>query len=106
MEHPGQHNEVHIRQANADDIPFIRSLSERFASVGTPTWRDPAKMQQFHQHTVDEASSAITLPVSLVMIAKARDGTRLGCIFTDPLLFLSKCLSLRIEEVIYCPTSL
>lgn len=82
MEHLDRLDEVHIRQANADDIPFIRSLSERFASVGTPTWRDPAKMQQFHQHSVDEASSAIGLPGSLVLVAEDRDGTRLGFIYT------------------------
>jgi GNAT superfamily N-acetyltransferase len=81
MEHPDQDNEVHIRIANADDIPFIQSLSERFASVGTPTWRDPTKMQQFHQHTITEASSAIALPGSLVLIAETRDGTCLGFIY-------------------------
>ncbi len=81
MEHHDQPDEVHIRPANTDDIPFIHSLSERFASVGTPTWRDPTKMQQFHQHTVTEASSAINLPGSLVLIAETNDGTRLGFIY-------------------------
>lgn len=73
-----------LRRANADDSSFIRSLSERFARVGTPGWRDPAKMEQFHQRSGEEVCAAMGDPASLVLVAQARDGTRLGFLYVIP----------------------
>jgi ribosomal protein S18 acetylase RimI-like enzyme len=81
MEHIREQREIGIRQASTDDIPFICSLAERFARVGTPAWRDPTQMWQFHQRGVEEASVAINTPDSLVLLAEDRNGTRLGFIY-------------------------
>lgn len=82
MELPNQQDSASIlRRANADDSSFIRSLSERFARVGTPGWRDPAKMERFHQRSGEEVCAAIGDPASLVLVAQARDGTLLGFLY-------------------------
>jgi ribosomal protein S18 acetylase RimI-like enzyme len=81
MEYVWEEGEIGIRQANADDIPFIRSLAERFARVGTPRWRDATQMWQFHQQGVEEAGAAINTTDSLVLLAEDRNATRLGFIY-------------------------
>lgn len=82
MKLPDEQNPTYIiRRANADDLSFIRSLSERFAHVGTPAWREPAKMWQFHQRFGEEVSMAIDDPASLVLLAQERGGMRLGFIY-------------------------
>ncbi len=71
--------EIHIREKTADDIPFLRSLTARFAQVGSPPWRDPAKMWEFHERST-EATIAASPPGSLALIAEDRQGVRLGFI--------------------------
>ena len=71
-------DEIRIRLATADDIPFVQSLAERFARAGTPLWRDPAQMWQFHQRSIQEVSAAISNPDDLVLIAEDAQGLRLG----------------------------
>ncbi len=44
MHHEITQDEICIRLATAGDIPFVQSLAERFARVGTPPWRDRAQM--------------------------------------------------------------
>jgi ribosomal protein S18 acetylase RimI-like enzyme len=70
---------LHVRPATADDLPFIRSLAERFASVGTPAWRDAQQMWEFHQQSTEEVGDAIDTS-DLVLIAEDAQGSRLGFI--------------------------
>ncbi len=70
---------VNVRRATMDDLPFIRSLAERFARFGTPPWRDPTLMWQFHQHSADEVGTSISTS-DLVLIAEDAQGTPLGFI--------------------------
>ncbi len=70
---------IYVRPATADDLPFIRSLAERFASVGTPAWRDTEQMWEFHQQSAEEVGDAIETR-DLVLIAEDEQKTRLGFI--------------------------
>ncbi len=72
-------SEIHIRERVAEDIPFLRSFTARFAQVGTPPWRDAAHMWNFHQRSTEEAINA-THSDSLVLIAEVAQGARLGFI--------------------------
>jgi len=72
--------ETHIREMTEDDIPFIWSLTARFAQVGTPSWRNSAQMWEFHRRSTEEAI-ADTKADSLVLIAEDTQGTRLGFIY-------------------------
>jgi ribosomal protein S18 acetylase RimI-like enzyme len=81
MHHRTGENEIGIRRATADDIPFIHSLAERFARVGTPPWRDPGQMRQFHQQSMQEVSTALSRPNELVLIAEDAQGSPLGFIY-------------------------
>ena len=78
MRHEITQDEIRIRLATAGDIPFVQSLAERFALAGTPPWRDPAQMWQFHRRSMQEVSSAISNPDDLVLIAEDSRGLRLG----------------------------
>jgi ribosomal protein S18 acetylase RimI-like enzyme len=69
--------EIHIRPATMNDLPFIRSLAERFARVGTPAWRDAAKMWEFHRQSAEEVGYAINTR-DLVLIAEDAQNVRLG----------------------------
>jgi GNAT superfamily N-acetyltransferase len=80
MHHENTQDELCIRPATADDLPFIQSLAERFARVGTPPWRDRAQMWQFHQRSTQEVGDSITNPADLVLLAETPQGTRLGFI--------------------------
>jgi ribosomal protein S18 acetylase RimI-like enzyme len=73
-------DEICIRLATADDIPFAQSLAERFARVGTPPWRDPTQMWHFHQRSMQGVNTAISNPNDLVLIAEDAWGLRLGFI--------------------------
>jgi ribosomal protein S18 acetylase RimI-like enzyme len=70
---------LHIRPATMDDLPFIRSLAERFARVGTPAWRDPVQMWDFHRQSAEEVGYAINTH-DLVLIAEDAQNSRLGFI--------------------------
>jgi len=70
---------IYVRPATADDLPFIRSLAERFAHVGTPAWRDAEQMWEFHQQSAEEVGDAIETR-DLVLIAEDEQKTRLGFI--------------------------
>lgn len=70
---------VNVRRATMDDLPFIRSLTERFARFGTPTWRDPALMWRHHQQSAEEVGESIDTS-DLVLLAEDAQGTRLGFI--------------------------
>jgi GNAT superfamily N-acetyltransferase len=70
---------IHVRSANADDQPFICSLAERFARVGTPAWRDAQHMWEFHQQSAEEVGDAIDTR-DLVLIAADAQGSHLGFI--------------------------
>ncbi len=76
----GKHtkDEIHIRPATTDDMPFIQSLAERFADVGTPPWRSPEQMWQFHQRGVQEVSAVLANSADLVLLAEDLQSTRLG----------------------------
>ncbi len=78
MHHEITKDEICIHLATADDIPFIQSLAERFARAGTPPWRDPAQMWQFHQRSMQGVNTAISHPDDLVLIAEDVRGLRLG----------------------------
>ncbi len=78
MHHNITEVEIHIRLATAGDIPFVKSLAERFAHAGMPYWRDPAQMWQFHRRSMQEVSAAISNPDDLVLIAEDGRGLRLG----------------------------
>lgn len=69
--------DIHIRPATMDDLPFIRSLAERFAHLGTPAWRDAAKMWEFHRQSTEEVGYAIQTR-DLVLVAEDAQNTRLG----------------------------
>lgn len=71
-------DEIHIRLATVGDIPFVQSFAERFARVGTPPWRDPAQMWQFHRRSMQEVSTAISNSDDLVLIAEDVRELRLG----------------------------
>jgi GNAT superfamily N-acetyltransferase len=74
-----KHGEIHIREMTTDDIPFLRSLTARVAQVGTPPWRDPAQMWEFHQQSIVEAITD-TQADSPVLVAEDAQGARLGFI--------------------------
>jgi hypothetical protein len=74
-------DEIYIRSATTNDIPFIQSLVERFAHVGMPPWRNPEQMEQFHQRSIQEACNAITNLTDLVLLAENFQGTRLGFLY-------------------------
>lgn len=76
MQKPG---EVRIRERIAADIPFLWLLTARFAEVGTPSWRDPAQMWNFHQRSAEETVTDIH-PDSVVLVAEDAQGTQLGFI--------------------------
>ena len=78
MHNRNTEDEIRIRPATTEDIPFIQSLVERFARIGTPPWRNPAQMEQFHQRSMQEVCDAITHLTDLVLLAENRQGTRLG----------------------------
>jgi len=78
MHHEITQDEIRIRLATADNIPFVQSLAERFSRVGTPPWRDPAQMWQFHRRSMQEISAAISNPDDLVLIAEDVRSLRLG----------------------------
>jgi ribosomal protein S18 acetylase RimI-like enzyme len=71
---------VHIRRARVDDMPFIRSLAERFARFGSPAWRDRALMWKYHQQSVEDVGQSIDTD-DLVLLAEDAQGTRLGFIW-------------------------
>lgn len=75
---------IHIRKARVADIPFIRSLKERFVAVGSPLWRDLQKMQVFHDNSIEEACAAIVVPDALVLLAEEEQGTLLGFLHAQP----------------------
>lgn len=79
----GQHteDEILIRPARIDDIPFIQSLAVRFAAVGSPPWRSAEQMQEFHQRSMQEVCTAITNATDLVLLAEDPQGTRLGFLY-------------------------
>jgi GNAT superfamily N-acetyltransferase len=68
---------IHIRPATKDDLPFIRSLVERFVRVGTPSWRDPLLMKDFHRQSAEEVGDAIDTR-DLVLIAEDEQKISLG----------------------------
>src|SRR5215831_10831194 len=72
--------EIHIRERRPDDIPFIRSLTARFAEVGPPPWRDAAQMGEFHRRSTEKAITDIQAD-SLILIAEDTQGKRLGFIY-------------------------
>lgn len=71
--------EIQIRKMAKSDISFIRSLTTRFAEVGMPSWREPAKMWQFHQRSLEEVITN-SPPNSEVFVAEDMHGNRLGFI--------------------------
>jgi len=79
MEQKQNTTPVHVRRATMDDMPFIRSLAERFARFGTPAWRDSALMWKHHQLSVEEVGESIDTS-DLVLLAEDMQGTRLGFI--------------------------
>lgn len=79
IDHSHKAGEIRIREMTVDDIPFLRSLTARFAQVGTPSWRDPAQMWEFHRRCTEEAITD-TQPDSLVLVAEDAQETRLGFI--------------------------
>ncbi|HTI15826.1 MAG TPA: GNAT family N-acetyltransferase [Dictyobacter sp.] len=72
--------QVRTRLAQIGDLSFIESFVERFAQHGTPRWRDTARMLQFHQRTIDNASAALNTSDELLLIAESHAGKRLGFI--------------------------
>lgn len=81
MPNMNREDEISIRFATSDDIPFIQSLVERFAHVGIPLWRAPEQMEQFHQRSIQEACNAIANLTDLVLLAENFQGTRLGFLY-------------------------
>lgn len=73
-------DEIRIRPARSEDIPYIESLSERFAQSGMPSWRDPEQMWQYHQRSMREVSTAIANSAGLVLLAEDLQAVRLGFI--------------------------
>lgn len=80
MSQQDKQGEMTIRPATLDDIPFIQSLIPRFAHAGSPAWRDPVQMWQFHQRCANEVSMVITNPNHLVLIAEDLQKKPLGFI--------------------------
>ncbi len=71
---------VRIRSMRPDDREFILSLTSRLEAVGTPPWRDPAKMHAFHQRYA-EATLNATGPDEAVFVAdNHHTGERLGVV--------------------------
>jgi len=79
MEQKQNTTPVRVRPATMDDLPFIRSLAERFARFGTPAWRDSALMWKHHQQSAEEVGESIGTS-DLVLLAEDAQGTRLGFI--------------------------
>lgn len=74
-------DEIRIRPATTNDIPFIHSLAERFAEVGTPPWRSAEQMWAFHHRGVLEVGAAITNATDLVLLAEDLQNTSLGFLY-------------------------
>ncbi|MGA7670444.1 MAG: GNAT family N-acetyltransferase [Nitrolancea sp.] len=70
---------MHIREMRPDDREFILALTERLEGVGSPPWRDPDKMREFHKHYAEETVGA-SADDQAVYIAHVESRERLGFI--------------------------
>jgi hypothetical protein len=78
MDQQRRQRTFHLRTATVNDIPFTPSLTPRFAQVGTPAWRNPEQIWQFHQDCIHEVGAAILNPDDLVLIAEDLQDGPLG----------------------------
>ena len=77
-----------IRPATADDAAFIRSLTQRFATGGTPSWREPVRLAHFFERAIGEIAELVAAdavnPREAVLIASHGGPERLGFIHLRP----------------------
>ncbi len=73
-------NPVRIRPMRPDDREFILGLTSRLEAVGTPPWRDPAKMHAFHQHYAEATVNATGQDEAVFVADNHHTGQRLGVV--------------------------
>lgn len=71
---------ITIRPARDGDDQFIRDLTPRFAAVGSPPWRDPARMAAFHAGGIAKTADLALAPKPghALLIATDADDRPLG----------------------------
>jgi len=68
---------IKIRQATAEDLPFILEITKRLSAFGPPPWRDAADVVEGEARTLRDFFEAPD-PSSTLLIAQTDSGNALG----------------------------
>lgn len=68
---------IKIRQARAEDLPFILKTTERLSAFGPPPWRDPADVVEGEARTLRDFFDSPD-PSSVLLIAHDGSAEALG----------------------------